>query len=62
VTEVPKSRLGNFLKTVAEHGMCPLILALGRLKQEDHEFKANLGYLVSSSLDYKARLLKNKTN
>jgi hypothetical protein len=31
----------------------PVILALGRLRQEDFEFKASLHYIVSSSLKRK---------
>jgi hypothetical protein len=27
----------------------PVILALGRLRQEDHEFKTNLSYMVRNS-------------
>lgn len=38
----------------------PVILALGKLKQEDcHTFEASLGYRVRPSLERKAKRIKN---
>ena len=38
--------------------LTPLILALGRLRREDHEFEVNLGYKATSQL----KTTKNRTN
>jgi hypothetical protein len=38
----------------------PIIPTLGRLSQEDHEFKASLGYIVSLRLTCKILSLKKK--
>lgn len=39
-------------------GHTPAILALGRLRREDHEFEVNLGYKATSQL----KTTKNRTN
>jgi hypothetical protein len=38
----------------------PVILALGRLRQEDNEFEASQSHTVSSSLGYVARACLQK--
>lgn len=38
----------------------PIIPALGRMRQEDHEFKASLCYTVSSRLSYTERKQKKE--
>ena len=37
---------------MTRHGHTGIIPGLGRLRQEDHEFKASLGYMESFRLDY----------
>jgi hypothetical protein len=34
----------------------PVISALGRLRQEDHEFEVSLGYIVKLSQKHKKRM------